>query len=182
MLSKCTFTTNKEAALIAHDSGTSALLDDCDIVDTGKCGLQAFKGAALTATNCRIKNNLVGLAFDDAGNIELRGNTIEGSKGAGIILSATSKGSTVVLNKNTITKSATFGMDIKGEGMTPDVSDNTLSGNAFPDIYLHGKAGGRYSKNTLLSAEGFLAEVAGTDDPGAGPHEWLTDNVVKPGA
>jgi hypothetical protein len=72
-------------------------------------------------------------------------------------------------------------MNSHGAGMIPDVSGNDFGPNAFPDIYLHGKAAGSYSKNTLRSAERFVAETAGPDDPGAGAYQWAADNVEKPG-
>ncbi len=172
------FTNNKESALYAHDSGTSALLDDCEIIKSDS-GIKAAKGAALTALKCRVKENIIGMAFDSAGNIELRENTVEGNSEDGIVLFAQTQAGTALIYKNTI-KSNRFGLNIHGAGMTPDVTGNDLGPNAFPDIYLHGKAGGSYSKNTLRSAERFVAEPAGTDDPGAGAYKWEADNIEQP--
>lgn len=172
------FTTNKESALYAHDTGTSALLDDCDIIKSDS-GIKAAKGAALTALKCRVKENIIGMAFDSAGNIELRENTVEGNSEDGIVLFAEAQGGTALIYKNII-KMNRFGLNIHGAGMVPDVNGNDIGPNAFPDIYLHGKAAGSYSKNTLRSAERFVAEPAGTDDPGAGAYKWAADNIEQP--
>ena len=172
------FMNNKENALYAHDSGTSALLDDCDI-SKSECGIKAVKGAALTALKCRVKENITGMAFDSAGSIELRENIIEGNAEDGIVLFAEAKTGAALIYKNII-KMNRFGLNINGAGMVPDVNGNDLGPNAFPDIYLHGKAAGSYSKNTLRSAERFVAEPAGADDPGAGPYQWASDNIEHP--
>ncbi|MFN0079345.1 MAG: protein kinase domain-containing protein [Prosthecobacter sp.] len=173
-----TFADNKEHAVYAKDSGTSALVDDCEI-SKSDTGIKAAKGAALTALKCRVRENLTGMAFDSAGNIELRENTVEGNSEDGIVLFAEAKAGTALIYKNTI-KGNRFGLNIHGAGMVPDVSGNDLGPNAFPDIYLHGKAAGSYSKNTLRSAEGFVAEPAGTDDPGAGAYQKAADNIEQP--
>lgn len=172
------FTNNKESALYAHDSGTSALLDDCEIIKSDS-GIKAAKGAALTAIKCRVKENIIGMAFDSAGNIELRENTVEGNSEDGIVLFAEAQAGTALIYKNII-KMNRFGLNIHGAGMVPDVNGNDIGPNAFPDIYLHGKAAGSYSKNTLRSAERFVPEPAGTDDPGAGPYKWAADNIEQP--
>ncbi len=172
------FVSNKENAVYAHDSGTSALLEDCDI-SKSESGIKAAKGAALTAINCRVKENIIGMAFDSAGNIAVRESTIEGNAEDGIVLFAEAGAGTALINKNTI-KANRFGLNIHGPGMVPDVSGNDIGPNAFPDIYLHNKAAGSYSKNTLRSAERFVAEPAGPDDPGAGTYQWATDNIEAP--
>ncbi|MDB6007707.1 MAG: hypothetical protein JWR15_4694 [Prosthecobacter sp.] len=172
------FVSNKENAVYAHDSGTSALLEDCDI-SKSESGIKAAKGAGLTAVKCRVKENIIGMAFDSAGNIAVRECTIEGNAEDGIVLFAETGAGTALINKNTI-KANRFGLNIHGPGMVPDVSGNDLGPNAFPDIYLHNKAAGSYSKNTLRSAERFVAEPAGTDDPGAGTYQWAADNIEAP--
>ncbi|OYW31322.1 MAG: hypothetical protein B7Z47_01425 [Chthoniobacter sp. 12-60-6] len=172
------FVSNKENAVYAHDSGTSALLEDCDI-SKSENGIKAAKGAALTAIKCRVKENIIGMAFDSAGNIAVRESMIEGNAEDGIVLFAEAGAGTALINKNTI-KGNRFGLNIHGPGMVPDVSGNDLGPNAFPDIYLHNKAAGSYSKNTLRSAERFVAEPAGPDDPGAGTYQWATDNIEAP--
>jgi len=169
------FTNNKESAVYVHDTGSSALLEDCEITKS-ESGVKAAKGATLTALKTRVRENIIGMAFDSAGNIELRENIIEGNAEDGIVLFAETKGGAALIYKNTI-RSNRFGMNIHGAGMVPDVNGNDLGPNAFPDIYLHGKAGGTYSKNTLRSAEKFVPEPAGADDPGAGEHTWAADNI-----
>ncbi|OYW73449.1 MAG: hypothetical protein B7Z37_21385 [Verrucomicrobia bacterium 12-59-8] len=172
------FANNKESALYAHDIGTSALLDDCDITKSDS-GIKAARGAALTALKCRVKENIIGIAVDTAGKIELRENTIESSSEDGIVLFSEAQAGTALIYKNII-KMNRFGLNIHGAGMVPDVSENDIGPNAFPDIYLHGRAAGSYSKNTLRSAERFVAEPAGPDDPGAGPYKWAADNIEQP--
>lgn len=172
------FANNKESALYVHDNGSSALLDDCDIIKS-ESGIKAAKGAALSALKCRVRDNIIGMAFDTAGNIELRENIIEGNAEDGIVLFAETKSGSALIHKNTI-RTNRFGMNIHGVGMIPDVNGNDLGPNAFPDIYLHGKAAGTYSKNTLRSAERFVAEPAGPDDPGAGAYQWAADNIEQP--
>ncbi|MFM2169405.1 MAG: hypothetical protein RIS79_3776 [Verrucomicrobiota bacterium] len=177
---KASFTNNKENAVFAHDSGSSITLDDCDLVKSDY-GIKVAKGAGLKATKCRLRENLTGVGLDNPGNVELRESTIEASVEDGLVLFADNKSGSVLIYGNTIKGNNRFGMNIHGAGMIPDVSGNDFGPNAFPDIYLHGKAAGSYSKNTLRSAERFVAETAGPDDPGAGAYQWATDNVEKPG-
>lgn len=177
---KASFTNNKENAAFAHDSGSSITLDDCDLVKSDY-GIKVAKGAGLKATKCRLRENLTGVGLDNPGNVELRESTIEASVEDGLVLFADNKSGSVLIYGNTIKGNNRFGMNIHGAGMIPDVSGNDFGPNAFPDIYLHGKAAGSYSKNTLRSAERFVAETAGPDDPGAGAYQWAADNVEKPG-
>lgn len=177
-VSSSMFNTNKEVGVYAHDSGTSASLDDCDLIKSDY-GIKAIKGAALNILKSRVRENIIGMVFESPGNVEVRENLIEGNSEDGIVLFAEVKAGAALIYNNTV-KANRIGMNIHGAGMAPDVAGNDLGPNAFPDIYLHGKAAGNYSKNTLRSAERFLAEQAGADDPGAGAYQWAADNVEKP--